>query len=58
MHKIGCKADYFKYDDVSMLGLGCGDSKFPQFYENIYIYINYWHFHMWEVMRVKRVTNF
>ena len=27
MHKIGWKEDYFKSDDASMLGHGCGVSK-------------------------------
>ena len=33
MHKIVWKAQYFKSDDVSMLGHGCGVSKYPQFYD-------------------------
>ena len=32
MHKLGWKAQYFKYADVSMLGHGCGVSQYPQFY--------------------------
>ena len=32
MHKIGWKSRYFKSADVSMLGHGCGVSKYPQFY--------------------------
>ena len=32
MHKIDCKAQYFKSADVSMLGHGCGVSQYPQFY--------------------------
>ena len=33
MHKIGWKAQYFKYADISMLGHGCGVSQYPQFYD-------------------------
>ena len=33
MHKFGWKAQYFKSDGVSMLGRGCGVSKYPQFYD-------------------------
>ena len=33
MHKLGWKASYFKSADVSMLGHGCGFSKYPQFYD-------------------------
>ena len=39
MHKLGWKANYFKYADVSMLGHDCGVSQYPQFYDrtkNIY----------------------
>ena len=33
MHKLGWKAQYFKSDDVSMLGHSCGVSQYPQFYD-------------------------
>ena len=33
MHKFGWKAQYFKSDDVSMLGHGCGVSQYPLFYD-------------------------
>ena len=33
MHQNGWKAQYFKSDDVSMLGHGCGVSQYPQFYD-------------------------
>ena len=33
MHKLGCKAQYFKPADVSMLGHSCGVSQYPQFYD-------------------------
>ena len=40
MHRIGWKGNYFKSDDVSMLGHCCGVSQYPQFYYiNKYIYI-------------------
>ena len=29
------EGDYFKYDDLSMLGHGFSVSKYPQFYEKI-----------------------
>ena len=32
MHKFGCKSQYFKSADVSMLGHGCCVSQYPQFY--------------------------
>ena len=35
MYKLGWKAQYFKSDDVSMLGYGCGVSQYPQFYDTI-----------------------
>ena len=35
VHKIGWKENYFKYDDVSMLGHGYGVSQFPQFQDEI-----------------------
>ena len=35
MHNIGSKENFFKSDDVSILGHGCGVSQFPQFYEKI-----------------------
>ena len=34
-YQIGWKANYFNSADVSMLGHGCGVSKFPQFYDII-----------------------
>ena len=58
MHKIGRKENYFKSTDVSMLVHGFGVSQYPQFCEKIKIKINCYHFHMWEVIQVKRVTNF
>ena len=33
IHKIGWKAQYFKYADVSMLGHGCDVSQYPQLYD-------------------------
>ena len=33
MNKNGCKAQYFKSADVSMLGHGCGVPQYPQFYD-------------------------
>ena len=33
MHRLGWKENYVKYDDVSMLGHGCGVSQYPQFYD-------------------------
>ena len=33
IHKLGLKEQYFKSDDVSMLGHGCGVSQYPQFYD-------------------------
>ena len=33
MHKNGWKAQYFKSDDVSIIGHGCGVSQYPQFYD-------------------------
>ena len=33
MNKICWKANYFNSDDVSILGSGCGASRFHQFYE-------------------------
>ena len=35
MHNICWKAQYFKSDDVSMLGHVYGVSQYPQFYEKI-----------------------
>ena len=35
IHKLGWKAQLFKSDDVSMLGHGCGVSRYPQFYDRI-----------------------
>ena len=33
MHKLGWKAQFFKYADVSMLGHSCVVSQYPQFYD-------------------------
>ena len=35
MYKLGWKAQFFKSDDISMLGHGCGVSQYPQFYDRI-----------------------
>ena len=35
MHKLGCKAQFFKSANVLMLGHGCGVSQNPQFYDII-----------------------
>ena len=35
MQKLGWKSQFFKSADVSILGHGCGVSKYPQFYEII-----------------------
>ena len=35
MHKLGWKSQLFKSADISMLGHGCGVSKYPQFYDKI-----------------------
>ena len=35
MHKLGWKAQYFNYADVSMLVHTCGVSAYPQFYYTI-----------------------
>ena len=58
MHKLGWKAQFFKYVDVSILGHGCGVSQYPQFYDRIKKIIKCYHVHMCEVIQVKRVTNF
>ena len=57
MHKLGWKAQLFKSTDVSMLGHGCGVSKYPQFYDRIKK-IKCYHVHMWEDIQMKRDTNF
>ena len=57
MHKLVWKAQCFKSADVSMLDHGCGVSQYPQFYDTNKK-IKYHHIHMWEVIQVKRVTNF
>ena len=57
IHQDGWKYNYFKSSDVSILGHVCGVSQFPQSndrYRKLKIYPP----HMWEVMRVKRVTYF
>ena len=58
MHKLGCKADYFKYTDASMLCHGCGFLQYTKIYEKTKIYIKCYYVHMWESIQVKRVTNF
>ena len=45
MKNIGCKAQYFKYDDLSMLGHGCGVSQYHQSYDRIKK-IKCYHVHM------------
>ena len=50
MHKLGWKTQNFKYADVSMLGHGCGVSKYPQFLTQCKIYTKCYHVHMWEVV--------
>ena len=50
MHKLGWKAQLFKYADVLMLGHDYGDSQYSQFYDRIKIYIKCYHFHLWEVI--------
>ena len=35
MHNLGWKSQFFKSFGVSMLGHGCGVSKYPQFYDRI-----------------------
>ena len=35
IHKFGWKAQYFKPSGVSVLGHGCGVSRYPQFYDTI-----------------------
>ena len=56
MYNIGWKENDFKSDDVSILGHSCGVSQFIQLYEKINTH--FYHVHMWEVIRVKKVTNF
>ena len=58
MHKIGLNDNNFKSDDVSMLGHGCGVSQFSRLYGIIKNKYKYYCIHVWEVMRVKRVTFF
>ena len=33
MNNTGCQANYFKSDDISILGSDCGVPQFPQFYD-------------------------
>ena len=56
MHKLGWKAQYFNYDDVSMLGHGCGVSQYPQFYDTNKKSFKCYRVHMWEAIHVKRFT--
>ena len=57
MRKFGWKKN-FNSAGVSMLGHSCGVSQYPQFYDTIDKYIKCYHVDRWEVIQVKRVTNF
>ena len=57
MNDAGWKSGYLTCADVAMLGHRCGVSQYIQFHDQQLENFNFYHVHIWEVLRVTMEKN-